>query len=94
MRVFGNRSVARVCLRDLLAAGLLDAGDELVYRRPGLGVHRTGQVTAEGMLRLDDGRLFTTPSAASTALGSPHQNGWHFWCRTRDGRTLWELRDD
>ncbi|GAA5119713.1 hypothetical protein [Haloechinothrix salitolerans] len=94
MRVFGNRSVARVGVRDLLAAGLLAAGDELVYRRPGLGVHRTGQVTAQGMLRLDDDRLFTTPSAATTALGSPHQNGWAFWCRARDGRTLLDLRNE
>ncbi|MTD58162.1 restriction system modified-DNA reader domain-containing protein [Amycolatopsis pithecellobii] len=94
MWVSSNGSVARGSLRDLLAAGLLDAGEELAYRRPGLGVHRTGQVTAQGMLRLDDGRLFTTPSAATTALGSPHQNGWHFWFRARDGRTLWELRDD
>lgn len=94
MRVFGNRSVSRVGVRDLLAAGLLATGDELVYRRPGLGVHRTGQVTAQGMLRLDDGRLFTTPSAATTALGSPHQNGWAFWCRARDGRTLLDLRNE
>lgn len=94
MRVFGNRAVARVGVRDLLNAGLLDTGDELVYRRPGLGVHRTGQVTAQGMLRLDDGRLFTTPSAATTALGSPHQNGWAFWCRARDGRTLLDLRNE
>lgn len=94
MRVFGNRSVARVGVRDLLHAGLLGTGDELVYRRPGLGVHRTGQVTAQGMLQLDDGRMFTTPSAATTALGSPHQNGWAFWSRARDGRTLLELRNE
>ncbi|WP_134666091.1 MULTISPECIES: hypothetical protein [unclassified Amycolatopsis] len=94
VRVFGNRPVGRVGVRDLLAAGLLGTGDELIYRRPGLGVHRTGQVTAQGMLRLDDGRLFTTPSAATTALGSPHQNGWAFWCRTRDGRTLLDLRNE
>jgi hypothetical protein len=93
-RVFGNRSVARVGVRDLLDAGLLGAGDELVYRRPGLGVHRTGHVTAQGMLRLDDGRLFTTPSAVTTALGSPHQNGWAFWRRARDGRTLLDLRHE
>lgn len=93
-RVAGNRPMGRVGLRNLLTAGLLDAGEELVYRRPVLGVHRTGHVTEHGMLRLDDERLFTTPSAATTALGSPHQNGWHFWCRVRDGRTLWELRSD
>lgn len=94
MPVFGNRSVGRIGVRDLLHAGLLATGDELVYRRPGLGVHRTGQVTAHGMLQLDDGRLFTTPSGATTALGSPHQNGWGFWCRARDGRTLLELRNE
>ena len=44
-----------------------------------------GQVTAQGLLRLDDGRAFTTPSAATTALGSPHQSGWVLWCRARDG---------
>jgi hypothetical protein len=94
MRVVGNQPVGRVSLRDLLATGLLDAGEKLVYRRPGLGVHRTGHVTEHGMLRLDDGRMFSNPSAVTTALGSPHQNGWHFWCRARDGRTLWELRSD
>lgn len=94
MPAFGNRSLARVGLRDLLDVGLLGTGDELVYRRPGLGVYRTGRVTAQGMLRLDDGRLFTTPSAATTALGSPHQNGWVFWYRAHDGRTLLELRNE
>ncbi|NKQ51998.1 hypothetical protein HFP15_03785 [Amycolatopsis sp. K13G38] len=91
MQVIGR---GRVSLRDLLAAGLVDAGEQLVYWRPGLGVHRTGQLTAEGLLRLDDGRLFTNPSAATTALGSPHQNGWQFWCRVSDGRTLWDLRSE
>ncbi|WP_020670198.1 hypothetical protein [Amycolatopsis nigrescens] len=94
MRVFGSRSARRVGLRDLLDAGLVAAGDELVYRRPGLGVHWTGQVTAQGMLRLDDGRVFATPSGATDALGSPNQTGWRFWRRARDGHTLLDLRTE
>lgn len=94
IRVIGNRPVRRIGLRDLLDVGLVDAGEELVYRRPSLGVRRSGHVTAQGMVRLDDGRVFATPSGATTALGSPHQNGWAFWCRVRDGRTLLELRHE
>ncbi|MFD9964022.1 hypothetical protein [Amycolatopsis sp. NPDC058986] len=94
MRVVGNRVVRRIGLLDLLDAGLLVEGEELLYRRPSLGVHRSGQVVGQGMLQLDDGRTCTSLSAANAALGSPHQSGWKTWFRARDGRPMFELRDD
>ena len=47
----------------LVRAGLLAAGEELVWRRRGAS-HRA-VVTAGGGLELDDGRTFDTPSGAA-----------------------------
>ncbi|GAA4660518.1 MULTISPECIES: hypothetical protein [Amycolatopsis] len=88
----GKDPDARLSVRDLVAVGALAVGEELVYERPRLGLHRTARVTSDGKLRLDDGQVFATPCGATTALGSPHQNGWYFWSRVSDGRPLFQIR--
>jgi hypothetical protein len=75
----------------LVRAGLLAAGEELVWRRRG-GSHRA-VVTAAGGLELDDGRTFDTPSGAARALAGYEVNGWRSWARARDGVRLSVLRD-
>jgi hypothetical protein len=83
----------RVQLADLLEAGLLHEGDSLIWRRPRVGDAYRAVVTAEGSLRLDDGRVFTSPSrAAKEAAGIPAYDGWYAW-RLND-KTLHALRED
>lgn len=78
-------------LRELVAAGKLRDGEKLVCARPGTGVRYEAHVI-DGGLQLPDGRWFARPSGALTALGYRHQNGWHYWCRARDGVPLSEIR--
>ncbi|EWC64500.1 hypothetical protein UO65_0107 [Actinokineospora spheciospongiae] len=79
-------------LVDLLAAGLLHPGDEFRWNRPALDICHTARIEPDGRLRLEDGRIYRTPSGATTALGGNHQNGWVTWQRTSDGVSLSDLR--
>ncbi|HEX8866311.1 MAG TPA: hypothetical protein VF821_11705 [Lentzea sp.] len=79
-------------LVDLLAAGLVHAGEQFIWNRPGRGARHTARIRSDGTLVLADGRVYVNPSGALTALGGKHQNGWKTWKRTSDGRTLGDLR--
>jgi RAMA domain-containing protein len=85
---------ARGGIGELLDAGLVTAGDELVWNRRNLGVAHTARIRADGTLVLADGRVYANPSGATTALGGNHQNGWSAFRRTSDGRTLGDLRTE
>jgi hypothetical protein len=85
---------ARGGLGELLDAGLVTAGDELVWDRRNLGVRHTARVRDDGTLILADGRVYANPSGATTALGGNHQNGWSAFRRSADGRTLGDLRTE
>lgn len=75
----------------LVDAGRLSPGALLRWERPNLGVVYEATVSAEGRLRLADGREFDTPSrAAKEAAGIEHVNGWRVW-RTASGKTLSDL---
>ena len=78
-------------LRDMVSAGLLHEGEKLLCLRPGTGVRYEAHVV-DGGIQLPDGRWFARPSGALTALGYRHQNGWHYWCRARDGVALSKIR--
>ena len=77
---------------DLLAAGLVHAGEQFIWNRPGQGARHTARIRSDGTLVLADGRVYVNPSGALTALGGKHQNGWKTWKRTSDGRALGDLR--
>jgi hypothetical protein len=79
---------------DLLDAGLVKPGDELVWNRRNHGVRHTARIRIDGTLILADGRVYANPSGATTALGGNHQNGWSAFRRVSDGRTLGELRTE
>jgi RAMA domain-containing protein len=85
---------ARGGIGELLDAGLVTAGDELVWNRRNLGVRHTARVRADGTLVLADGQVYANPSGATTTLGGNHQNGWSAFRRTSDGRTLGDLRTE
>lgn len=78
-------------LDPLLASGKLRVGQRLVWRRRNLNQVHHVTVMADGSLRLEDGSVHTTPSAAATALAGNQQNGWKVFA-TEDGTTLGDLR--
>lgn len=76
----------RVRMSDLLDAGLLDVGEELVWERPRLGEAYHATVTETGALRLADGRQFASPSRAGMeAAGMQALDGWLAWKAPRRG---------
>lgn len=83
----------RATLGDLLEAGLLLAGDELVWHRKRKGEAHHARVMENGMLELEDGRRYATPSrAAVEAAGIPAYDGWIAWQVARTGTSIGELR--
>lgn len=85
----------RVQLSDLMEAGLVGDGEELVWRRPRVGEEHRAAVTAEGAILLEDGRTFSSPSrAAKEAARIPAYDGWYAWRLVRDDRTLHALREE
>ncbi|MFF0147035.1 hypothetical protein ATK36_5352 [Amycolatopsis sulphurea] len=85
---------ARGSIAELLDAGLVTAGEELVWNRPSLGIRHTARIRIDGTLVLADGRVLGNPSGATAALGGNHQNGWNAFRRASDGRTLGDLRGE
>lgn len=88
---FGDNRVG--ALEPLIRAGLIAAGDELVFPRPRVGNRHVAHVTEGGCLRLSDGTVHTTPSAAATSYTRQPQNGWTCWRHTASGKKLEALRD-
>jgi hypothetical protein len=84
----------RVRMSDLVEAGLIEPGDELVWDRPRLGVTYRASVVGSGAIVLTDGRQFASPSrAAVEAAEIPACDGWYVWRLPRLGGTvLNELR--
>jgi hypothetical protein len=79
-------------LLDLLAAGLINAGEALLP--PPRGKSRSARVTTAGTIEVD-GVEYVSPSAAARASsGNSAEPGWEFWGVERGGvrTTLFELR--
>lgn len=87
-----SREGRRVGLPDLVEAGLLKEGVEIVWPRPRLGQEYRARITADGQIALPDGREFSTPSAAAMAAANmASYDGWHAW---RVGSAQGPLLDD
>lgn len=84
----------RISLSDLLEAGLLEPGEPLVWDRPRVSQTYKAEVLPNGLIRLADGREYTTPSrAAMDAAKIPAYDGWLAWRLPRRGnRPLDDLR--
>ncbi|GAB3971619.1 CBS domain-containing protein [Plantactinospora veratri] len=83
----------RVRVSDLLDAGMLNPDQVLSYRPPHSDLLHKAVVTNRGRIRLSDGREFTTPSGAATAVNSAKAvHGWYAWRIDTDGPFLHELR--
>ncbi len=83
-----------VVVADLLEAGLIKSDVSLMWTRPRIGQTYNARVLSTGAIRLDDGRIYSSPSlAAREAAGIVAYNGWNAW-KVPDGRTLAELRTE
>jgi hypothetical protein len=71
-------------ISDLLAAGLLAPGAELIYRRAGKEVR--GRVTDQGEIVVN-GHRYQTPSAAGKAIHGGAINGWFYWLTANHPQT-------
>lgn len=80
---------------DLLEAGMIAAGEPLEWRRRA-GVTYHAAVTDEGKIRVEDGRLFDTPSAAAMAVAEANAvPGWEVWrLPNREDWFLIDLRSE
>ncbi len=84
----------RVEVADLLDAGLVAEGDELVWTRPRLGETYSARILDTGQIQISDGRSFATLSrAAIEAADVPAYDGWAAW-HLLDGRSMRVLRDE
>ncbi len=84
----------RVRVSDLLEAGLVEAGDGLVWERPRLGKTYRAVILENGSIQLEDDRTFSSPSrAAMEAADIPACDGWYAWKLPRlDGQSLHDRR--
>lgn len=80
-------------VKDLIDAGLLSAGEELVATRRGRA-HRA-EVVGDGTIRFGNDVYRSLSTAAKTASGTSSEPGWEFWAVDRNGRSvsLYELRE-
>ncbi|WP_194894131.1 hypothetical protein [Catenulispora pinisilvae] len=78
-------------LAPLLRAGLLEAGQELIWHRKRLGERLTVTVTADGQVQLPDGSVWPSPNQAAARLTGYPNDGWAVF-RTADGATLADLK--
>jgi hypothetical protein len=84
-----TREGRRIRLVDLIDAGLLKPGDELIWERVRVGETYPAAVTENGSIQLDDGRTFSSPSrAAIEASGLGAYDGWWAWRVVRLGNRL------
>jgi len=74
----------RITLADLIEAGLLEGGDDLVWERPQLGQEYSAQLLENGAIELPNGETHASPSgAAKAAAGIAAIDGWQCWKVTR-----------
>lgn len=79
-RAYSKINGRRITIADLLEHGLLQAGEELVWRRPQIGTEYRVTITEDGYLELDDGTRSASPSlAAIRASGAAAVDGWMAW---------------
>ena len=80
-------------IRDLLKAGLLQPGEELVWSRRVMKTVHTAVVSKDGLLTTTDGISHKTPSGAAKHLnGNKPVDGWIAWKSKTSGASLAQLR--
>lgn len=78
----------RMALAELIEAGLVEVGEQLVWNGHTVTVRQGGVLHDGGPHEF----AVSTVTALATSLAGYTVNGWHFWRRARDDRPLSELR--
>ncbi len=80
-------------LRDLLEAGLISAGDDLVWTKQNSRLTFTAKVLSSGIIETSDGVAHTSPSMAARHVNMGiSTNGWRVWQLATSKQSLFELR--
>lgn len=80
-------------LADLMAEGLLHAGETLVWEQKQRRLVHKAEVTSQGFIKTQDGVIHKTPSGAAKHLnGNKPIDGWHAWKTEKTQEKLGELR--
>ncbi|MEV4519210.1 CBS domain-containing protein [Micromonospora tulbaghiae] len=83
----------RVRVMDLVEAGLLSPGQELVFERPRIGEVYRAAVTQGGRIKVADGQEYSSPSRAAVEVsGAVAMDGWYTWRVGDNGPLLYQLR--
>lgn len=86
------RTTGTASVTDLIEAGLLEAGEQLVLRQRNKP-DTVAQLTEAGALRIGN-TTYATPSAAAKGVtGAKAAQGWTRWHVVRTDTTLGELRN-
>jgi CBS domain-containing protein len=84
----------RVMIRDLVDAGLLEAGTILVWDLPQIGESFQVTVTETGQLQLPDGGQAGSPSRAIRDLTGKSVDGWYAWRTADKSKSIDDLRQE
>ena len=80
--------------RDLIKAGLLAAGEELIWVRKSLKETHVATVSDNGAITTADGKSHKTPSGAAKHLnGNKPVDGWIAWKVKKTNVSLTSLRE-
>ncbi|GAA3180386.1 MULTISPECIES: hypothetical protein [Streptomyces] len=81
-------------LMPFIRAGVLKAGDKLIHIQPRRGLTHEAAVTADGWLKIEDGREFSKPSPALKAQTGVDINGYAKYALKEDPEVrLQDLRE-
>jgi hypothetical protein len=80
-------------LRDLLEAGLVSAGDDIIWKRRNSRLTFTAKILPNGMIKTTDGVSHNSPSMAARHVNMGiSTNGWRVWQLASSKQSLYELR--
>ncbi len=82
-----------VATKDLIKAGLINAGDMLVWKRRTHSESHIATVKSDGTIETADGKIHKTPSGAAKHLnGNKPVDGWLAWKVQSTGESLSDIR--
>lgn len=80
-------------LRNLLEAGLISAGDDLIWKKRNSRLTFTAKIMPNGVIKTSDGAYHDSPSAAARHVNNGiSTNGWRVWQLDTSKQSLFELR--
>jgi hypothetical protein len=83
-----------VATKDLIKAGLINAGDMLVWKRRTYSESHIATVKSDGTIETADGKIHRTPSGAAKHLnGNKPVDGWLAWKLKSTGESLSAVRE-